>query len=236
MSFWKDLQANAVSIRKRFDELWKQAGEGPISQEQAQETLDVMWKRSHLDILTHIPNYKSYFPTEQGYRERLKDVQNLWWVDHATAGINGWGTLRWFSSRQRKHVRRFKDKDRAMAYGKRREGIVEQDGKLYRVIWRGYANAVTHFVVFTNGLPFYVVNLDDGAWGEPKRNGDAIQVEMVNALKLHLKDGQWCYWAGKLPPNLVKAQPPATLEQPFRGAHTMQPYTWDQVISNIKLK
>lgn len=236
MSFWDELRENATAIREEWVFLWAQAGLKLLTQEEARRTLEVMWKRSHLDILERMPGYTKYFPTQQRYEGRLKEVDDLWWVDHATAGVNGWGTLGWFSSKPRKHTRKFSSKAKAEAYAKRRKGkAYEKDGKYY-ASWTGYAGACTHFVVFTDGTPFYLVNIDDGCWGEPKRNGDGIHIEMVNALVVRRKGNTWNYWAGPLPERILEVQTPVSLDVPFRGATHMLPYVWQQVITNIKLK
>lgn len=235
-AYVKMLQSNESAIREEYATLWKMAGEGYISPDQAQQTLEVLYKRSMLDILQKLPAYAEHYPTKQRYADRLTNVHHLWWVDHATAGVNGWGTLGWFSSKVRTHKKRFKTKESAEAYAERRKGKVQaKDGKYY-VTWKGYAGACTHFVVFANGLPFMVLPLTHGCWGEPKRNGDGIHIEMVNALICRLKGTDWYFWAGKLPQKVLDVQQPEHLEQPFRGATAMLPYTWQQVITNIKLK
>jgi hypothetical protein len=180
------------------------------------------------------------FPTKQGYANRLKNVEHLWWVDHATAGISGWGTLDWFSSKAVNHTIACATAEEAAALASRRvkykaKVVQAQDGK-YAVKWKGPSEAVTHFVVFPDGTPFMLLPLCDGAWGEPKRNGDAIQIETVNALAVHCKEGQWRYWAGPIPPHIMIAQPPVLLGEPYRGAMHMQPYTKAQVLTNILLK
>jgi hypothetical protein len=236
-AFWKDLLDREDEIRAEFAEMWEKAGAGPITQEDAVKTLQLLYDRSHLDIYLNMrPEYRKYFPTKQGNRNRLKKVQNLWWVDHATAGVNGYGTLGWFSSMPRTHAKKFSDKAKAQAYAKQRKGKVKEKKGKWVVTWTGLACAVTHFVVFTNGLPFMLLPLDDGCWGEPMRNGDGIHVEMVNPLICKLKNGQWNYWAGKIPQTMLDVQKPEQLEKPFRGATHMMPYTWEQVVTDIKLK
>ena len=235
--FWDDLLAREDEIRAEFEIMWERAGSGPITQEDAIKTLKLLYERSHLDIYHNMrPEYRKYFPTKQGNRNRLKNVQDLWWVDHGTAGVNGWGTLGWFSSMPRTHAKKFSDKTKAKAYAKRRKGKVKEKKGKYIVTWKGLACAVTHFVVFANGLPFMLLPLNDGCWGEPMRNGDGIHVEMVNALVCKLKGHYWHYWAGRIPQKVLDVQKPEQLEKPFRGATHMMPYTWEQVITDIKLK
>jgi hypothetical protein len=236
LEYVKRLQTEAKAIREEFATLWEAAGAGPLTLEQAQRTLDLLYDRTHLDIIEKLPDYVDFFPTPQRYAGRLSKVDSLWWLDHATAGINGWGTLRWFSGKPVGHTERFTDKAAADAVAKKRKSkVVEKDGAFF-VSWTGLAGACTHFIAFADGTPFMLLRITDGAWGEPKRNGDAIQIEMVNALVCRLKGLDWYFWAGKLPPALVAIQPPEALEKPFRGATHMLPYTWQQVITNIKLK
>jgi hypothetical protein len=235
-TFWDDLKNRAQEIKDRFTFLWAQAGMRMLTQAEAQETLQVLWEHSHLLIMEHMSGYMKYFPTKQCYPGKLKNVEDLWWVDHATAGVNGWGTLGWFSSKPRKHSKKFETKASAEKYAKRRKGkMTEKDGE-YIVTWTGYAGACTHFVAFADGTPFYLVKIEDGCWGEPKRNGDGIHIEMVNALVCRLKDGLWHFWAGPLPQKVLDVQQPVALDKKFRGATHMLPYTWDQVITCLKLK
>jgi hypothetical protein len=239
MSFWDVIESKKDDIRTEYDDLWQKAEEGSITQAQAQRTLELMWQRTHLDIAADRPALKPYYPTKQGsHGSRLERVPRLWWVDHATAGISKWGTLSWFSSQQRNKERRFKDEDKAKAFAKRRGNhakVVSADNN-FLVKWKGFAGAATHFVVGFDGVPFYVVNLRNRCWGEPKRNKDGIHVEMVNALKCDIVADGWRFWAGKLPPNIAKAYTPVSLDRPYRGVNNMMPYTWHQVITNIKLK
>lgn len=227
------LLQNQEQIYKDWSVAWAQAGAGALTQAEAEYTLDLLWQRSHLDIALLMPSLKKHFPTKQGYRKRLQNVKSLGWLDHATAGVNGWGTMGWFSSAPRKHTRRFDTAVEAATYAKRRKGATVE---ARTVTWKGYAGACTHFVAFTDGTPFMILPLEDAAWGEPKRNGDSIQIETVNALLITRRNGKWCSWAGPLPSRILDVQKPVKLDAPFRGAQYMLPYTWEQVVTNIKLK
>jgi hypothetical protein len=241
-AFWAELlKKDEAAIRQEFAELWAKAGAGPIPQDQAIRTLDLMFDRTHLDLKDF--GLQKYYPTEQGGPwNALETMEFLWWVDHATAGVNGKGTLGWFSSKRRKHVRKFRTEAEARAhYGAHKPGAtvyqVENSKKPWRVSWKGYAGAVTHFVEFFDGTPFYVVKIKHRCWGEPKRNRDGIHIEMVNPMVCRLKNDRWHFWAGPIPQKLLdKGLIPVDLDTPFRGAKNMMPYTWQQVISNIKLK
>lgn len=230
------LTADETIIRAEFAERWEAAGQGAITPDQAHRTLDLMYQRSMLDIIRKLPHYMKHYPAQMGYRGRLKHVLDLWWVDHATAGINGMGTLGWFSNKLRTHTKKFTDKAKAEKYARRRKTkVVQKNGKFY-VSWKGYANAITHFIELLDGTPFMILPIGDGCWGEPKRNGDAIQIEVVNPMVVHRRDDHWRFWAGRLPEKLVLAQPPEQLDRPFRGVNYMLPYLWEQVITNIKIK
>jgi hypothetical protein len=232
----KELLESEEKIRSVFNTLWIAAGNNIFTTEEAQKALKALYDRSMLDIIQQLPNDVQYYPAKQGYRGQLKNVKSLWWVDHATAGINGWSTLSWFSNRLQNHVKSFTDRETAKRYAaKRKSKVITRDGKHF-ISWRGYSNAITHFVVFPDGTPFMLLPLEDGCWAEPKRNGDAIQIEMVNPLVVTRKGTAWHYWAGKLPTTFVEKQPPELLATTFRGAKYMVPYTREQIISNIKLK
>lgn len=237
---WKNLQKNANQIRDQWTAAWTALDSMPsLSKDTAIDTLALLVKRTHLDLFEHFKDAAKVFPTKQCYEGRLAKVKNLWWLDHATAGINGWGTLDWFSSRFVKHVLPFKTEAEAEAKAAQKakyNAAVYARGGKWVVEWKGFAEASTHFVVFQDGTPFMLLPLDDACWGEPKRNGDAVQVEMVNALVVHREDQHWNYWAGRIPDEMVKAQTPMMLDKPFRGAAHMQPYTLEQIITNVKLK
>lgn len=233
----KNLLACEGHIRTEFDVLWTNIGHGSLTSRQAQHTLDILYQRSMLDIIQKLPHYAKYYPAKQGYRGRLKHVDSLSWVDHATGGINGWNTLCWFSNKQREHSKKFTSYSDAEQYAlRRRSTSIMKKGDSYSVCWKGYSNAITHFVILREGTPFMLLPLEDGCWGEPKRNGDAIQVEIVNPLVVTRRGTDWYYWAGKLPDEIVKTQPPERLNKPFRGAKYMVPYLREQIVTNIKLK
>lgn len=237
---WKYIETNTKQIREKWKEAWANLDTLPsIDKATAQLVLGLLFDRTCVDLLEHFKDAPKVFPTKQSYVGRLANVKNLWWLDHATAGINGWGTLDWFSSRFVKHVLSFKTEAEAEAKAAQKakyNAAVYARGGKWVVEWKGLAEASTHFVAFQDGTPFMLMPLEDGCWGEPKRNGDAIQIEMVNALVVHRKDQDWFYWAGRIPEEIVRAQSPMMLDKPFRGAMHMQPYTLEQVITNIKLK
>ena len=160
MSYWNDLKKNETFIREEYTALWAAAGEGVISQGVAQHTLKVLWDRTHLDLRNMFPNAARIFPTKQRYPEILTKVDELYWVDHATAGVSAKGTLGWFSSELRKRERKFKSTNEAVAYITKHKGAAVKGDV---VTWKGLAGASTHFVAAHDGTPFYIVNINDGA-------------------------------------------------------------------------
>lgn len=207
--FWNLIDKEGNVAKETFARLWKELDERHLTQEEAVECLNALFIDSHRRIKEHSSVLASEYPTRQRSPNRLEKQEDCWWVDHFTAGISAWSTLNWFSSAKRK----------------------KKNGKM------GYAGASTHFIIGYHGAPFYIIPLMHASWNEPRRNRDSISVEMVNAGRLHKdKEGNWCYWARKLPMELVQELPPVLLDKPYRGCKVMQPFTTDQIVNNIKLK
>lgn len=101
-------------------------------------------------------------------------------------------------------------------------------------------NVSTHFVLDFHGRPLYVVPLMHGSWHEPRRNADAVSIEVVNPGALtqtNTPEGPvWNFWAGPLPRDLVQNLPPVRLPKPYRGVHALLPFTKDQIVNNLLLK
>lgn len=208
-AFWSLVDTKGKEAQATFEKFWKILDERHLEQGEAVECLDALFIDSHRRIQEHSKRLAEVYPTKQLTKNRLKNREDLWWVDHFTAGISRWSTLSWFSSAKRK----------------------KKSGKI------GYAGASTHFIQGYHGNPFYIIPLMHGSWNEPRRNKDSISVETVNAGALHKdKDGKWCYWANKLPQVLVQELPPVLLDKPYRGVRVMQPFTLEQITNNIKLK
>ena len=207
--FWDLVAKDGDVTRETFARLWKELDERHLTHEEAIECLNALFIDSHRRIREHSSALAKEYPTRQLNKGKLGSQESLYFLDHFTAGISCWSTLNWFSAAKRK----------------------KKNGKM------GYAGASTHFVQGYHGDPFYIIPLMHGAWHEPKRNRDAISLEMVNTGKLHKnKGGKWCYWARELPMELVQELPPVLLDKPYRGCKVMQPFTPDQVTNNIKLK
>lgn len=207
--FWELVANEDSSAQETFKKYWDALDEQHLNQDEAIECLNALFIYSHKRIQEHSSALAKVYPTKQFTKNKLKERQELWWVDHFTAGISKWSTLNWFSAAKRK----------------------KKNGKT------GYAGASTHFVQGYHGDPFYIIPLMHGSWNEPRRNKDSISIEMVNAGQLHKnKDGKWCYWARQLPQELVQELPPVLLDKPYRGCKVMQPFTQIQIVNNIKLK
>ncbi len=207
--FWELVGREGDRAKETFRRAWAQLDERHLVQAEAIECLNALFIDSHRRIKEHSLALAAEYPTRQRSKGRLENCDDVWWVDHFTAGISAWSTLNWFSSARRK----------------------KKNGKM------GLAGASTHFIQGFHGDPFYIIPLCDAAWHEPRRNRDSISIEMVNAGRLTKdKEGNWSYWARKLPIELVQELPPVLLDKPYRGCKVMQPFTQIQIINNIKLK
>ncbi len=215
----KELEPLAAEDEATWTELWTKAGEAPLTQDEAERALACLWRRTHLWIAQHMPGYVADFPTCKRYPGILKARRDLYWTDHGTEGLTHEGTLAWFSSR------RWPVDDPATG-----KPLLGPDGKPALKLQGGS----THFVIALDGTVFYLIDLADGAWHEPKRNRDSWSVEMVNALDLHQENGKWRTWCGRYP--YVESYPPVELTPPWRNTRFMQPYDARQVGANIKLK
>jgi N-acetyl-anhydromuramyl-L-alanine amidase AmpD len=202
--FWALVKATGDAAKQRFLAAWEKVGSGKVLKDtEAQKALNDLFLYSHQRI--QAKGLEKFFPTQQCYPLALGTVQDLWWVDHFTAGINAWSTVNWFSSRK------------------------NANGK--------FNGASTHFISDHHGDPLYLVSLSNGAWHEPRKNKDSISVETVNAGRLFKNDkGNWAYWAGEVPINLLNELPPTSITPPYKGAEYLQPFTLDQITTNIKLK
>ncbi len=213
------LKSLAAEDEAAWNALWQKTGEATLTQDEAQRALACLWRRTHLWIARHMPDYVADFPTCKRYPGILKPRRELYWTDHGTEGLTHEGTLAWFSSR------RWPVNDPATD-----KPLLGPDGQPVLKLQGGS----THFVIALDGTVFYLIDLGDGAWHEPKRNRDSWSVEMVNALDLHEENGEWRTWCGRYP--YVESYPPVELTLPWRGTRFMQPYDARQAVANIKLK
>jgi N-acetyl-anhydromuramyl-L-alanine amidase AmpD len=103
-----------------------------------------------------------------------------------------------------------------------------------------YNGASTHFVLDFTGLPFYLIPLMHGAWHEPRKNKDAVSIEMVNPGVVKLdKDSEWCYWpkdyTQKIPKDIsLKLQPQRVTDK--NGTRFYMPFPAEQIRNNVLLK
>jgi len=97
--FWTLVKANGKAAKEMFLADWAAIGDGKVlSEKQAQKALNNLFLYSHQRIMEK--GLDKFFPTQQMYLGALGPVEDLWWVDHFTAGINAWSTVNWFSSRR----------------------------------------------------------------------------------------------------------------------------------------
>jgi N-acetyl-anhydromuramyl-L-alanine amidase AmpD len=198
-----------TNAEKRFKELFEKVGETTLTTAEAQECLSCLWDYT-LERIKALELGK-YYPTVQRTPNRLTKVEDIWWVDHFTAGIASASTLNWFSSNKCKK---------------------SKDGKMKT------AGASVHFVMDYTGDPYYIVKIPDGAWHEPHRNADSVAIEMVNpgGLTFDKATNKWRFWAREMPDELIRALPPVFLDKPYRGIKILQPFSKNQIVANIKLK
>jgi len=213
--FWDLVAKDGAKAQQTVETLFEKAAQHltTLTQEEAVECLDSLFIYSHYRIKEHSNVLTKFYPTKQLTKNRLKNLESLWWVDHFTAGISKWSTLSWFSSNKTK---------------------IGKDGK------KKYNGASTHFIQGYHGYPFYIIPLMHGAWHEPKRNKDSYSIEYVNAGGLKMHEGRWCYWPRKwtspLPVELVSELNPVRLVKPYKEHTAMQPFTKEQLINSIILK
>lgn len=210
--FWKLVDAEAGAAQTKVQEIFEKANRQVLNQKEAIEGLDALFIDSHRRIKEHSSALAKHYPTKQLTKNKLEDLEHMWWVDHYTSGVSRWSTLSWFSS-----------KKNANKKGKMR-----------------YNGASTHFVLGYEGYPFYIIPLMHGAWHEPKRNRDSISIEMVNCGAIKEHKGKYCYWpkgyTQEIPAQLVAELPPTRLPFNFRGAKILQPFTASQIKFNVLLK
>jgi N-acetyl-anhydromuramyl-L-alanine amidase AmpD len=200
-AFWAGVDTQAAAASKHVKEAFAAALEKVPTQEEAALTLDMLFIDSHARIRAARKQLASITPiTKQLTKNKLKLVEELWWMDHFTGGTNAYSTINTFVQR----------------------------------------NVSTHFVQDFHGLPLYVVPLMHGAWHEPRRNADAVSIEVVNPGALtqtNTPEGPvWNFWAGPLPRDLVQNLPPIRLPKPYRGVNALLPFTKDQIVNSLLLK
>jgi len=207
-NFWNKIGTLAPVAEKTVKDMFNKVNTAALTVEEAENGLDVLLAYSHQRIVEYSKASKQYFPTTQFTKNRLQDVQQLWWTDHYTGGINEMSTLAWFSSRK----------------------VTKKNGK------QGLPGASTHFVLGRHGYPFYIIPIWHGAWHEPARNADSLSIELVNPGALIQTAEGWARPQGALPKDMIAETPPARINPPYRGAKILMPFTVDQVINLIKLK
>lgn len=207
-SFWNKIGTLSPVEENTVKELFTKVNHAPLTVEEAENGLDALLAHSHHRIAAYSKALSKLYPTTQFTKNRLQNVENLWWTDHYTGGINEMSTLNWFSSMK----------------------VKKKNGKT------GLPGASTHFVLGRHGFPFYIIPIWHGAWHEPARNADSLSIELVNpgALK-HTNDG-WVRPQGSLPADMIAETPPSGINPSYRGATGLMPFTVDQVTNLILLK
>jgi N-acetyl-anhydromuramyl-L-alanine amidase AmpD len=102
------------------------------------------------------------------------------------------------------------------------------------------SGASAAFVVDLNGEPFLLIPFWEGKadWHEQALNSVCIGVETVNAGELRRQpDGSWTTWPNRWtkPYGLAASLPPQPVLD-WRGARYMQPFTREQLITNLVIK
>jgi N-acetyl-anhydromuramyl-L-alanine amidase AmpD len=190
-----------------LNQLWEVAKTGTLTQMEALELWDKLFRVSHARIVRGFgERLASYYPTPKRRPNQLDSNKPLWWVIHSTGGVSLRPVVVWFS-------------------GQRRPG---KDGKL---TLRGGS---THFAIEHDGTPWCFIRPTDSAWHCRQRNRDGLSVELVNACALshHIASGGeefYRWWNGRyrLP------YEPVHLSKAFRRRNIWQPYDERQLVSLI---
>lgn len=177
----------------------------------ALEFFKKLYEDSMLKIKELIPDYAEYWPTSQHYSSWIEGSPSGI-VDHFTASSTASSVLRWFSSY-----------DQWLIGSKKRA-----------------SGACTSFLVDITGEIFCLLKFWEGEadWHEPLVNRKFIGIEHVSCGELKEKDGEFYWW----PKNWGSKYPfqetlsPLKLTSPWRGATYFQPYTTEQILSNISIK
>jgi N-acetyl-anhydromuramyl-L-alanine amidase AmpD len=99
-TFWKTVTAQAKEAAGKVEELFTKAMETPLTQEEAVLALDMLFIDSHARIKKARAQLASVTPlTKQFTKNKLKLVEELWWVDHFTGGLNPFSTINTYIQR-----------------------------------------------------------------------------------------------------------------------------------------
>lgn len=100
-TFWQTVDAQAAEAASKVEELFSKAMETPLSQEEASLLLDTLFINSHARIKAARPQLADVTPlTKQFTKNKLKLVEELWWVDHFTGGLNPFSTINTYIQRK----------------------------------------------------------------------------------------------------------------------------------------
>lgn len=100
-TFWKTVEAQKEEAAAKVEELFSKAMETPLTQEEASVALDMLFIDSHARIKKARKQLASVTPlTKQLTKNKLKLVEELWWMDHFTGGLNPYSVINTFIQRK----------------------------------------------------------------------------------------------------------------------------------------
>jgi N-acetyl-anhydromuramyl-L-alanine amidase AmpD len=100
--FWDLVKTTGAPAQQVFQKFWKQVEEKPLTKDEACDCLNSLFLYTHKRIQDYNAPMAKNFPTTQFSKNVLGQKENLWWLDHFTAGISAWSTLNWFSGQKNK--------------------------------------------------------------------------------------------------------------------------------------
>jgi N-acetyl-anhydromuramyl-L-alanine amidase AmpD len=100
-SFWELVDDMAKDAAVQVEAFFSHAMEKKLTQEEAVSALDALFIDSHARIKKDKQQLVAVTPlSHQCNRDQLKTVDNLWWVDHFTGGINPYTTINTYIQRK----------------------------------------------------------------------------------------------------------------------------------------
>jgi len=100
-TFWKTVTAQAAEAADKVEELFLKVMEAPLTQDEASHLLDMLFIDSHARIKAARSQLVNVTPlTKQFTKNKLKLVEDLWWVDHFTGGLNPFSTVNTYIQRK----------------------------------------------------------------------------------------------------------------------------------------
>jgi len=193
-----------TNVEKRFKELFEKVGEEVLTLGEAQECLACLW--DYTLERTKSLGLGKFYPTVQRTPNRLAKVEDVWWVDHFTAGISSKSTLNWFSSNKCR---------KGKVAGASTHFVMDYTGDPY------------YIVKLSDGAWHEPKRNADSV---------AIEMVNPGPLTFDKAASKWRFWAREMPAELIQTFPPVFLDKPYRGATIFQPFSKNQIVANLKLK